>query len=238
MKRNSGCRCRPTSGRGSVQSTASGRQAYRCRGGLLGSSTGTRWQSSGMIEPELAQARGAVGFDDQRGDARRNQDRVPAAAGVFGNDGLDWSLQRPVRQRVERRSERLPDDRPVAGRSWPSDRCVAPRAGRRGSIRTSAHRDRCRRDETADRRARRQPRRLRGRARRPSRRRSGEWHRTRRRRAASRRRQLATASSCFVPPMRPPRPAARITPMRRGVGMPVGQPFQADCPSILSGWKA
>ena len=128
--------------------------------------------------------------------------------------GLDWSLKRPV---CQERECRRGDFGVVAGlqddvAAWVDFSGGAEARADRFEHRQSRDCFPC--DGTDGRRARRRRHRLRGRGRRPSRRKSGEWHRTRRRRAASRRRQSATSLSCFVPPMRPPRPAARITPMR------------------------
>ena len=140
-------------------------------------------------------------------DRRRNQDGMPAAAGVLGNDCLVWSLKRPVRQDARASTGRLPDGRPAAGRSVALDRCVErARSPARidsniGSIRIAfgamkravakcggngigvvAEHD----DHLVANRA------------------DGVVGRGDKR--FRRRRQLATALSCFLPPMRPPRP--------------------------------
>ena len=56
-----------------------------------------------MVLPKLAEAGRAIGFEDERGDGRRDQNGVSAAGVVFWNHRLDWSLKRRVLQRGERR---------------------------------------------------------------------------------------------------------------------------------------
>ena len=49
----------------------------------MGSSTRDAVAEFGVIEPELAEAVRAVGFEDERGDGRAGSNGVAAAAGVL-----------------------------------------------------------------------------------------------------------------------------------------------------------
>ncbi len=54
-----------------------------------------------IIEPELGEAVGAIGCEDQGGDGGRYENGVTSTGIVLGNDGDFWPLKRPVGQCAE-----------------------------------------------------------------------------------------------------------------------------------------